>query len=98
MQNPQNCQTHSNNSSATADNCLRVFDHFVRLALKGLSQIPISEESISQSSFEGQLPDIVVRNIFLPHSPTECFITCQRSNGGSLVSCFNPFVPNAIFL
>ena len=36
-QTPQNGQTHSNNSSATADeNCLSVFDHFVSLALKGL--------------------------------------------------------------
>ena len=29
MATPQNCQTHSNN-------CLNVFDHFERLALKGL--------------------------------------------------------------
>ena len=37
---PQNCQTHSNNSSATA--CVldqqSVFDHFLGLALKGLMQ------------------------------------------------------------
>ena len=33
--NPQNGQTHSNNSSTTADG-LFVFDHFVGLALKGL--------------------------------------------------------------
>ena len=33
---PQNDQTHSNNSSATADKFLSVFDHFVTLALKGL--------------------------------------------------------------
>ena len=31
--NPQNGQTHSNNSSPT--NCLSVFDHFVGLPLKG---------------------------------------------------------------
>ena len=46
MQNPQNCQTHSNNSSATADNCLSVFDHFVRLALKGLSHRKAVSENI----------------------------------------------------
>ena len=34
----QNRQTHSNNSSATAGK-LSVFDHFVGLALKGLSYI-----------------------------------------------------------
>ena len=34
---PQNGQTHSNNSSATADGCLNVFDHFVGLAFKGLT-------------------------------------------------------------
>ena len=39
---PQNGQTPSNNSSATADellptNCLSVFDHFVKLAFKGLT-------------------------------------------------------------
>ena len=35
----QNGQAHSNNSSAvaTADESLNVFDHFVGLALKGLS-------------------------------------------------------------
>ena len=35
----QNDQTNSKNSSATAANCLSVFDHFVGLALKGLRQI-----------------------------------------------------------
>ena len=39
---PQNGQTPSNNSSATTDellptNCLNVFDHFVKLAFKGLT-------------------------------------------------------------
>ena len=34
---PQNGQTNSNNSSA---NCLSVFDHFVKLALKGLTFNP----------------------------------------------------------
>ena len=33
----QNGQTHSNNSSALSTNCSSVFDHFVGLALKGLS-------------------------------------------------------------
>ena len=35
---PQNGQTHSGTSSATADdlNCMSVFDHFVELALKAL--------------------------------------------------------------
>ena len=31
---PQNCQTHSKNSSA--DDCLSVFGHFAGLILKGL--------------------------------------------------------------
>ena len=34
--NPRNGQTHSNNSSATADEFLSVCDHFVGLAIKGL--------------------------------------------------------------
>ena len=32
----QNGQTHSNNSSAIADECLSVFDPFVGLALNGV--------------------------------------------------------------
>ena len=32
---PQNCQTHTNNSS---ENCFKVFDHFMGLVLKGLTQ------------------------------------------------------------
>ena len=38
LASPQNGQTHLNNSLAVADK-LSVFDHFVRLALKGLSFI-----------------------------------------------------------
>ena len=34
---PQNGQTHSNNSSAICQQIVSVFDHFVGLALKGLS-------------------------------------------------------------
>ena len=34
--NPRNGQTHSNNSSATADEFFSVCDHFVGLAIKGL--------------------------------------------------------------
>ena len=37
MPAPQNGQVHSKNSSETAANCLIVFDHFVGLALEGLS-------------------------------------------------------------
>ena len=44
---PQNGQTHSNSSSAIADECLSVFDHFVELALKGL----VAEISIKQYPF-----------------------------------------------
>ena len=41
MPTPQNGQTHSNSkkSSAVADELLSVFDHFVRLALKGLNGV-----------------------------------------------------------
>ena len=37
---PEDDQTHSNNSSANEQptNCLSVFDHFVGLAVKGLSK------------------------------------------------------------
>ena len=34
--NPQNCETHSNNSLTKAKNCLCMFDHYVGFALKGL--------------------------------------------------------------
>ena len=38
--NPKNGQAHSNNSLAVlSTNCLRLFDHFVGLALKGLTSI-----------------------------------------------------------
>ena len=37
---PQNGQSHSKNSSATADELLGVFDHFVGLALTGLNDVP----------------------------------------------------------
>ena len=36
MPTPQNGQAHSNKSLATADDCLSMFEHFVRLAFKGL--------------------------------------------------------------
>ena len=35
---PQNGQTNSNNSSAMQTNCLNVFDHFMGVALKGLTR------------------------------------------------------------
>ena len=37
MPTPQDVQTHSNNSSAFADELFEVFDHFVGLALNGLT-------------------------------------------------------------
>ena len=50
--NPQNGQTHSNNSSAHSNNLsaaasLSVFDHFVRLALKGLKLFLLHKTSSS---------------------------------------------------
>ena len=38
MPTPQNSQTHSNNSSATANELFEFFDYFVGLALKGLTK------------------------------------------------------------
>ena len=40
---PQNGQTHSNNSLAVADELLSVFDHFVELALGGLTGVKEKE-------------------------------------------------------
>ena len=38
MPTPQNGQTHSTTRRLLPTNCLSVFDHFVRLVLKGLSR------------------------------------------------------------
>ena len=64
---PQNGQTPSNNSSATADellptNCLSVFDHFVKLAFKGLTN--------SVRLFLKVIPKFLPANIF-GNSPSD---------------------------
>ena len=40
---PQNGQTHTNNSSAVADELLGVFDHFVGLTLKGITDTTMTK-------------------------------------------------------
>ena len=54
---PVNCQTHSNNSLATATNCLSVFDHFVGFALKELTAdlVQVCSAIVSFLCVEGRL-------------------------------------------
>ena len=49
---PQNGQTHKQFIGKLQMNCLSVFDHFVKLGLKGLIALVLMKLTIFQSCFE----------------------------------------------
>ena len=53
MPTPQNGQTHSNNSSATADELLSLFDHFMGLPFKGLISKKLSIFEVEADTWPG---------------------------------------------